>query len=112
MEIKGRDLVEGVPKTLDLTDEEIREALSEAVATIVESGARGARAHAARALGRHHGQGHRHHRRRLAAAQPRPAPARRDRPAGLLAEDPLASVVLGTGAMLTDIDLLRKVSIT
>ena len=32
-----------------------------------------------------------------------------DRPAGRLAEDPLASVVLGTGRMLEDIDLLRKV---
>src|ERR1700674_1881263 len=37
MDIKGRDLVEGVPKTLTLTDEEVREALSEVVAAIVES---------------------------------------------------------------------------
>src|SRR5216683_1554798 len=37
MEVKGRDLVEGVPKTLTLTDEEVREALSEVVAAIVES---------------------------------------------------------------------------
>ena len=37
MEIKGRDLVEGVPKTLTITDEEIREALAETVATIVEA---------------------------------------------------------------------------
>jgi actin-like ATPase involved in cell morphogenesis len=29
----------------------------------------------------------------------------------VLAEDPLASVVLGTGAVLQDMDLLRKVSI-
>ena len=29
----------------------------------------------------------------------------------VLAEDPLASVVLGTGRVLSDIDLLRKVSI-
>jgi rod shape-determining protein MreB len=29
----------------------------------------------------------------------------------VLAEDPLASVVLGTGKVLSDIDLLRKVSI-
>ena len=28
------------------------------------------------------------------------------------AEDPLASVALGTGAMLTDMNLLRKISIT
>ncbi len=37
MEIKGRDLVEGVPKTLTISDEEIREALAEPVATIVEA---------------------------------------------------------------------------
>ena len=37
MEIKGRDLVEGVPKTLTVTDEEIREALAEPVATIVDA---------------------------------------------------------------------------
>ena len=36
MDIKGRDLVEGVPKTLTLTDEEVREALSEVVAAIFE----------------------------------------------------------------------------
>ena len=29
----------------------------------------------------------------------------------VLAEDPLASVVLGTGRVLQDIDLLRKVSL-
>jgi rod shape-determining protein MreB len=29
----------------------------------------------------------------------------------VLAEDPLASVVLGTGRVLSDIDLLRKVQI-
>jgi rod shape-determining protein MreB len=37
MEVKGRDLVDGVPKTLVITDEEIREALREPVMTIVET---------------------------------------------------------------------------
>ncbi len=37
MEVKGRDLVEGVPKNLTITDEEIREALTEIVATIVDA---------------------------------------------------------------------------
>src|SRR3982074_1330894 len=37
MDIKGRDLVEGVPKTLSISDEEIRESLAEPVATIVEA---------------------------------------------------------------------------
>src|SRR2546428_556949 len=37
MEIKGRDLVEGIPKTLVISDEEIREALSETVSNIIEA---------------------------------------------------------------------------
>jgi rod shape-determining protein MreB len=37
MEIKGRDLVLGIPKTLELKSEEVREALSEPVNAIVES---------------------------------------------------------------------------
>jgi rod shape-determining protein MreB len=37
IEVKGRDLVDGVPKTLVVTDEEIREALREPVMTIVET---------------------------------------------------------------------------
>src|SRR5256885_465342 len=37
IEVKGRDLVDGVPKPLVVTDEEIREALREPVMTIVET---------------------------------------------------------------------------
>jgi rod shape-determining protein MreB len=37
MWIKGRDLVEGMPRTLMISDREIREALSEAVSHIVEA---------------------------------------------------------------------------
>jgi rod shape-determining protein MreB and related proteins len=37
MEIKGRDLVAAVPKIIEITDEEIREALTEPVNQIVES---------------------------------------------------------------------------
>jgi rod shape-determining protein MreB len=37
MEIKGRDLVAGVPKIIEITDEEIREALMEPVHQVVES---------------------------------------------------------------------------
>jgi rod shape-determining protein MreB len=37
MEIKGRDLVEGIPKTLVVTDSEVREALSETIAAIVDT---------------------------------------------------------------------------
>ncbi|MHB0968419.1 MAG: rod shape-determining protein [Thermoanaerobaculia bacterium] len=111
MEIKGRDLVEGVPKTLIISDEEIREALSETVATIVEA---------------------------VRVALERTPPElsadimdkgiiiagggsmlknldkRLREETGLpvtLAEDPLACVALGTGQMLTDFNLLRKISI-
>jgi rod shape-determining protein MreB len=37
MEVKGRDLIDGIPKTIVITDEEIREALREPVMTIVET---------------------------------------------------------------------------
>ncbi|HHQ48591.1 MAG TPA: rod shape-determining protein, partial [Acidobacteria bacterium] len=37
LEIRGRDLVEGIPKTLTITDEEIREALAETVSVIVDA---------------------------------------------------------------------------
>lgn len=37
MEVKGRDLVAGIPKTLALSDEEVREALAETFSTIVEA---------------------------------------------------------------------------
>jgi len=111
MEIKGRDLVEGVPKTLTISDAEIREALAEPVQTIVEA--------VKMALERTPPE--------LSAdimdkgivlsgggALLRSLDQRLRDETGLpvvLAEDPLASVVLGTGAVLQDIDLLRKVSI-
>ena len=37
MEIKGRHLIEGVPKTITISDEEIREALAETVNVIVDA---------------------------------------------------------------------------
>lgn len=37
MEVKGRDLVAGLPKTLTVNSEEVREAIAEPVSTIVES---------------------------------------------------------------------------
>ncbi|HXU44863.1 MAG TPA: rod shape-determining protein [Thermoanaerobaculia bacterium] len=111
MEIKGRDLVEGVPKTLTISDEEIREALAEPVAAIVEAVRmalertppelsadimdKGIVLSGGGALLRNLDQ-------RLRDETGLPV---------LLAEDPLCSVVLGTGRVLSDIDLLRKVSI-
>lgn len=37
MEVKGRDLVAGLPKTLKVTSEEIREALQEPISSIVDA---------------------------------------------------------------------------
>ena len=37
MNVKGRDLVAGIPKTIEITSEEVREAISEPVNTIVEA---------------------------------------------------------------------------
>ena len=111
MEIKGRHLLEGIPKTITIDDSEIRDALSECVATIVNA---------------------------IRVALERTPPElsadisdrgivltgggaliknldkRIREETGLpvsIAEDPLASVVLGTGKMLTDFALLRRVAI-
>lgn len=37
MHVKGRDLVAGIPKTIEITSEEVREAIAEPVNTIVET---------------------------------------------------------------------------
>jgi rod shape-determining protein MreB len=111
MELKGRDLIEGIPKTLTVTDGEIREAMSEPVSVIVN---------AVRVA--------------LERTPPELSADIVDRgivltgggsllrgldkllreETGLpvmVAENPLSCVVLGTGRMLTDFDLLRKISI-
>jgi rod shape-determining protein MreB len=111
MEIKGRDLIEGIPKTLTITDAEIREALSEPISLIVN---------AVRVA--------------LERTPPELSADIVDRgivltgggsllknldrllreETGLpvsVAEDPLSSVVLGTGKMLSDFELLRKISL-
>jgi len=111
MEIKGRDLIEGVPKTIAIEDAEIREALSEGVDAIVNA---------------------------IRVALERTPPElsadisdrgivltgggallknldkRIREETGLpvsIADDPLASVVLGTGKMLSDFKLLRKIAV-
>jgi rod shape-determining protein MreB len=111
MEVKGRNLIEGVPRTITVNDTEIREALAECVATILNA---------------------------IRVALERTPPElsadisdrgivltgggallknldkRIREETGLpvsIAEDPLASVVLGTGKMLTDFKLLRRVAI-
>ncbi len=111
MEIKGRDLVDGIPKTITINDREIREALTETVSTIIDAV-------------------------RVALEQTPPELSADIVDKGIVltgggalvknldrrlreetglpvstADDPLSSVVLGTGRMLTDFNLLRKVSL-
>lgn len=110
MEIKGRDLIEGVPKTMTITDAEVREALSDAINAIVYA---------------------------VRAALERTPPEisadiadkgmvvtgggallknldiRLTQETGLpvlLAKDPMSSVVLGIGKMLGDMTLLKRIS--
>lgn len=109
MEIKGRNLIEGIPKTLVVTDEEVREALEETVGILVNA--------VRVALERTPPE--------LSAdivdrgivltgggALLKNLDKRLREETGLpvsMSEDPLSSVVLGTGKMLEDLRLLRKV---
>lgn len=111
MEIKGRSLIEGIPRTVTIDDSEIREALAECVSTIMNA--------IRVALERTPPE--------LSAdisdkgivlagggAMLKNLDKRIREETGLpvsIAEDPLASVVLGTGRMLTDFRLLRRIRI-
>ncbi|MBV9763657.1 MAG: rod shape-determining protein [Acidobacteriaceae bacterium] len=110
-EIKGRDLIHGLPKLLTLTDVEVREALAECVSAIVAAirvalertppelsgdiSERGIILTGGGSMLKNLDQ-------RIHAETSIPV---------LLADDPLASVVLGTGRMLEDFKLLRKMAV-
>ena len=81
-EIRGRDMVSGLPKTVVLTSEEIRAGARGAPVADHRRGQGDARPHAAGARVRHHGSRHHARRGRLAPAGPRRAPARGDADAG------------------------------
>jgi rod shape-determining protein MreB len=111
LEIKGRNLIEGVPKTVTISDEEIREALGDSIGIIVnaikvalertppELSAdimdRGIVLTGGGALLRRLDK-------RIAEETGLPV---------FIAEDPLSSVVLGTSKMLTDFKLLRRICV-
>ncbi len=111
MEVKGRDLVDGIPKTLAVTSEEIREALSETVSIIIDAVKqaleqtppelaadivdRGIVLTGGGALLRNLDK-------RLREETGLPV---------LIADDPLSSVVLGAGRMLDDFELLKRVAL-
>ena len=95
MEIKGRDLIEGIPKTLTITDAEIREALAEPISIIVNAVRVALERTPPELSRRHRGPRHRAHRRRQPAQEPRQAAARGDGPAGLRGRGP--AVLGGAG---------------
>jgi rod shape-determining protein MreB len=111
MEIKGRHLVEGVPKTITISDEEIRKALAETVNVIVDA-VRIALERTPPELSADivdrgivltgGGSMLKNLDRRLREETGLPV---------AMAEDPLSTVVLGAGKMLLDFNLLRKISI-
>ena len=80
--IKGRDLVNGVPKEITINQGQIAEALSRAGRHDRRGRPHRAREHRAGACRRHRRPGHRPDRRRRAAPGPRRGASRRDRPAG------------------------------
>jgi rod shape-determining protein MreB len=111
MEVKGRDLVAGVPKTLIINDEEIRSSLTEPISAIVDTV-------------------------KMALERTPPELAADIVDRGIVlagggslltgldcllreetklpiiyAEDPLSAVVLGAGRILDEIDLLKKISL-
>lgn len=111
MEVKGRDLVSGIPKTLEIGSKEVREALSEPITSIVEA--------VRIALERTPPE--------LAAdivdkgivlagggALLRNLDKLLHEETGLpvvIAEDPLSCVVLGSGKVLDELDLLKQVTV-
>ena len=83
MEIKGRNLIEGVPKTITIDDSEIRESLTECVSTIMNAIRVASGTHAAGVVRRHQRSRHRTDRRGRVAEEPGQAHPRRNRTAGL-----------------------------
>src|ERR1700687_1169259 len=111
MEIKGRSLIEGVPKTITVDDSEIREALSESVSAVV-SAIRAALERTAPHLSADISD------RGLVLAGGgallRNLDKRIREETGLpvcIADDPLCCVALGTNKILSNFKLLRRISI-
>jgi rod shape-determining protein MreB len=111
MEVKGRHVLEGKPKTVTLNDSQIREALAEPVKQIVQAVRDGLERIPPelsadvcdRGIVLSGGGALLHN-----------LDERLRRETGLpvqVAEDPLSSVVLGAGKMLSDFNLLRKISL-
>lgn len=112
MDIKGRDLVTGVPKTLTIDSDEIREAISEQVDAIIEAVKMALELTPPELSADIVDQG-------IVltggGALLRNLDKRLRKETGLpiiIAEDPLSSVVLGSGKALENIDVLKEVMIS
>lgn len=108
-EVRGRNLIEGIPKTITVTDEEIREALADSIVSIVDAVRvalektppemsadifeRGMVLTGGGALIKNLSK-------RLMIETGLPV---------AVADEPLLSVVMGTGQMLSDFELLKRV---
>ena len=108
-EVRGRNLIEGIPKTITVTDDEIRDALADSVAAIVDAVRvalektppelsadiyeRGMVLTGGGALIKNFDK-------RIMIETGLPVS---------VADDPLSSVVLGAGQMLSDFELLKRV---
>ncbi|MFL6354864.1 MAG: rod shape-determining protein [Bryobacteraceae bacterium] len=110
-EMKGRDLIQGLPKTVTINDEEIREAVSDCVASIVGA-VRAALERTPPELSGDIAE------RGIILTGGGSLLKRLDEKIRvetglpvLTADEPLASVVLGTGKMLADFKLLRKMAV-
>jgi rod shape-determining protein MreB len=110
MEVKGRDLVAGIPKTLTLNDTEIREALTGCVTGIIEAIRVALERTPAELSGDIADRG-------IVltggGALLKNLDARIKKDIGLcvsVADDPLTCVAIGAGQVLSDFNLLRRVS--
>ena len=112
MEIKGRNLIEGVPKTITIDDTEIREALAECVATIMNAIRVALERTPPELSADISDQRHRADRRRRADEESRSA-ASGKKPDFRFRSPKIRwpLLCLGTGKMLTDFKLLRRIAI-
>jgi len=111
-EVKGRDLVSGIPKTLEINSDEMREALSEPINAIVEA-VRNALERTPPELAADivdkgivlAGGGALLKNLDILLREETGLPV-------VIAEDPLSCVVLGSGKVLDEINLLRQVAVS
>jgi len=111
IDIKGRDLREGIPKTIVVDDQEIREAIDDVITTIIDA-IRAALERTPPELSADiidhgiiltgGGSLLKNLDKRIREETQLPV---------FITEDPLTTVVLGAGKMLDDLDLLKKISL-